>query len=1020
MGTQISVAPSTLPLATILGIAIGAALILFAILVSIAVTCVKRKHRLETKRMPESKETGLEDMDLQTAIRSTRPPEISLSRRLSFSPFSLLEKSISSSNWASQDLPMPKAKRPSVHTSLFRMTGPRDSWPLLSNIPMAFLPGQSHMTPSPVAPPGYVVEDLKWPKRSSSILSRKKTSISQKHQTPHSRSVDPCIPVKASLRDLHRRSTSENQLSTILRSTSQRLKAAHRRSLSRTISAFSRYPGSPPTERLPTPPRKHATESREALVGKRFAESVAGSICDSHRDRSPEKESLGERSQPIPPRVNSLTPSGDSRDSLCRTKTPELLIPASLTSPSKHGLRGERRHKMEISSGSAKDISMMIHNDTRASLEAIGGQDTVENKTILTVQQISLAGDPFYSFVKSSKPIPNAQIQGPRPQPPLYIRKATFGQEATTERPEGFSSPLKDVSGNAQALLRTSQSELNIRSPAPNPFQWSPQEAMQTRATQTSPINKRTGSRRKGHKRSSVVRMSNLPRPPSTVDMVPEEPDEDSLFRFDSPPQPPIRRLEPMKSSSCSTSSLSSRALSTQPPSSATFNPSLRIPGLVPRSEDNSPTLGLEDIRNGTPYSPTLSVCNYYSESGGGSEDEFFRGRNPKAQVDKSAIKARRHGRNYSTDLSLFPTHQSQQEQQERLISFPPPSLGNSPTPILSPPSSRPLPNIDFSMTGVQLQSSTAPPLLTVSTPNHLIGPRSDHSKFNPRNRSPPRNSVETTIGLLRRMNSEVSYSSNPSSPADGNSPVLPDHYSTSVSGRDDFEERGRTRGSIHYLSIGNMAPKKDKPRQRLVGKRDSHRVYKERRQRRNETIERDVDGDKELTPVKEVSSPATGANALGITNLRFPTLSREGTNGPTPPRDNDRGTARVETADGTPSLNRAITSDKDDSSRWSDAMTKPAHSVIRRESKMEHPSPQTPPNWSLNLGPLGLAGKRLMGEGGNKENEGGRPESLGLYDQDGFLRSSPDREAARLEKERDKENQRERMDAKRLSVLVM
>lgn len=1022
METEISIGSTTLTLSAILGIAFGAAVVLFAILASIAVTCVRRKHRLEKKRMSEVKESGMDYMDLRTAIRSTRPPEICLSRRLSFNPFLPLGDGVSGYDWASQDLsrnpPMAKAKRPSAHKTFFRMTGARESWPLLSGIPLALLPGHSTMTPSPVAPPGYVVEELKWPKRSSSKLLRRKRSISQEEERSQSPSEDLCVPAKTPQRLLHRRSTSENQLSTILRSTSQRLKAAHRRSLTRTMSALGRYPGSPPMERPPTPLGKHATESREALISKRFAESVAGSLHDSYRTRSlsPRKEVLGKGFQPAPPRANSPTPSGESRDSLCGTKTPDLVIPASLTSPSKHGLRGERRHKMQISTGSAKDISMMIHNDSRPSLEAIGGQDAPEHKNILAMpHRISLASDPFYSAVKCSKPIlPNTQIQGPRPQPPLYIRKATFGQEATAQRPANFCSPLQDVSGNAQPT-RNSQTESSMLSPAPNPFQWSPQEAMQTRATQTSPIAKRSGSRRKGHKRSNVVRMSNLPRPPSTVDIVHEERDEDSPLRFESPSQPAIRRLEPMKSSSRPTSSASSRALSTRPPSSAVFNPSLRIPGLVARSEDNSPTLGLEDIRNDGVYSPTLSVCNYYVESGGGSEDEFFSCTNPIVQAGKSTIKARR---NYSTELSLFPTHQSQQEQQDKLISFPLPSLTRSPPPLLTP-SSRPLPSIDFSMLGVQLQSSSAaaaPPLLTISTPTHLTGPRSEPSKINRSDQSPLRNSVKTSIGMLRRMNSEVSHCS---SPADSNnSPVLPDHHS-SLSCDDEFEERGRTRGSRHYLSLGSLAPKQDKARQRFVGKRDSHRVYKERRERRNEEMERDEDGEKELTPVKEVSSPATGANALGITNLRFPTLSREGTNGLTPPRDSIF-TKNAERADGTPSKNSNLTPSKDETPRWSDAMTKPAHSVIRRESKMEHPSPQTPPKWGFGLGAMGLAGQRSRGEvEGDKENakEGGgkgRPDSLGLYDSEGFLRSSPDREAARLERER------EMRDVKRLSGFVM
>jgi hypothetical protein len=1033
--TQVSVGSTSFSLSAIIRIAIGGALSLFAILTLTAMVFARRKHRLEMKQMSEIKEHGVEDVEVGKALRSTRPPEICFSRRLSFNSFLNLDDGISSHDWASQNLAqipdMAKVKRRSTHLGFMRRSGARDSWPLVSNIQMTVVQGKSTIMQSQVASPGYVVEDPKAPKRSSSRLSRRST-ICQVQINPDS--TDPFLPSIIPTRILHRRSTSENQLSTILRSTSQRLKAAHRRSLTRTMSVLGRYPGLPPTDRLPTPPGRLGTESREALVGRSFSKSVAGSICNSYRSRSlsPPKRVLVRSSQPAVPRPSSPAPSNESRDSLCGAKTLDLVIPASLTSPRKH-LHGERRHKMQLSTGSAKDISVMIHNDTRPSLEAIGGQDPLEEKK--GIQRISLASDPFYSFVKNLKPIiPSPQIQGPRPQPPLYIRKATFGQEATSERPQSFCSPLKDVSGNAQHTPKNSQSE----SPATNPFQWSPQEAMQARATQTSPVSRRPSQRRKGHKRSNVIRMS-VPRPLSSVEMVPEESDEDSPLSLESPRQSAMRRLEPTKNRR--SPSPGSR-LSARPPSSAIFNPALRIPAPTTRSEDNSPTLGLEDIRDGTVYSPTLSVCNYYTESGGASEDEFFRDRTSE-QVDKTRLKSRRHGRNYSADLSLFPTHQSQQERQIQLTSIPPPSLAISSTPVLTPPFGRPLPSIDFSMSGggVQLHSSAtaAPPLLTLSTPTHLSGPRPEPPKSHNRNhsntnnnRSPQRISVEASVALLRRMNSEVSYYSAASSPSETNSPVLPDNHA-SISSLEQFEELGRSRpSSKYYLSLGfsNLAPKEnekvnsvEKTKQRVVEKRDSHRVYKERRKKRNEEIERDTEGDgKDLTPVREVSSPATGANALGIIGLRFPTLSREGTNGSTPPRENGMGVRVVEVADETLSKSLAVrvveVGDESLSKgerRWSNTMGKAKHEVIRRESKMEHPSPKTPPKWGVSgLGAMGLAGQRLMG--GDKENRegGGRPASLGLYDQEGFLKSSPEREAVRAEKER------ERRDVKRLSGFVM
>jgi hypothetical protein len=268
---------------------------------------------------------------------------------------------------------------------------------------------------------------------------------------------------------------------------------------------------------------------------------------------------------------------------------------------------------------------------------------------------------------------------------------------------------------------------------------------------------------------------------------------------------------------------------------------------------------------------------------------------------------------------------------------------------------------------------------------------------------------------------------------------MLPDNRA-SISSLEHFEEYRRSRpSSKYYLSLGslNLAPKQkekdssvQKARQRVVEKRDSHRVYKERRKRRNEEIERDTEGDgKELTPVKEVSSPATGANALGIIGLRFPTLSREGTNGSTPPRENGVGVRVVEVADETPSKSLAVRvvevgdeSPTKVEGRWSGAIGKAKHEVFRRESKMEHPSPKTPPKWGMSeLAAMGLAGQRLMD--GDKESQegGGRPASLGLYDQEGFLRSSPEREAVRTEKERVVQmEERERRDMKRLSGFVM
>jgi hypothetical protein len=153
---------STMSLGAIVGIAIGGAFLLFSLLIAVSFVLITKKHRHE-KRTSEVNEDGFVDMDLKTVIRSTRPPEINLSRKLSFDPFYSLEDGVSAHDWAndntSQNAPMTKPKRLSQR---FRLSGLRDSWPL-SNVPLAHLPGQSTMTQSQAAVPGYVVADSKQP-----------------------------------------------------------------------------------------------------------------------------------------------------------------------------------------------------------------------------------------------------------------------------------------------------------------------------------------------------------------------------------------------------------------------------------------------------------------------------------------------------------------------------------------------------------------------------------------------------------------------------------------------------------------------------------------------------------------------------------------------------------------------------------------------------------------------------------------------------------------------------------------
>lgn len=304
---------------------------------------------------------------------------------------------------------------------------------------------------------------------------------------------------------------------------------------------------------------------------------------------------------------------------------------------------------------------------------------------------------------------------------------------------------------------------------------------------------------------------------------------------------------------------------------------------------------------------------------------------------------------------------------------------------------------------------------------------------------------------MLRRMNSQISqYSSQstvveePLLPFDSEkSPQLPPHPHFSLNfnlEEAQAEERGRSRGSRHYLAIGrqiqyhNNSSSHSYSRNSRLGDRprDSWRIGKDRRKRNTYGREdfsgfADVREEKELTPVPEVS-PATGANALGIIGLRFPTLSKDGKirNLPTPPRAEDTPTqSKIIDLDEAEIADRKMIEDEEadkenlgvngegaegkTSPRWSDAMTKPARTSSRRESQMKHPSPQgsqTPPKWSISG--LGLAGQRLLGTEKVSLDSPERPDSLGLYDQDGFLRSSPEMRARQRAKREPKVKQEE------------
>lgn len=964
----------TMSLSIILVIAIGGAVLLVAAVGVVIVLHIKRRNRHKSKVRTEVREHRLIRSDPRNTMRSIRTPEIifprRISRGLSFNQWTSLDGETAACDWEDVHLsdhppPMATAKRLSFHRGLVRL---RESWPLATNIPLKMLPSQTSVVLSPVAPPGYVIQE---PKRQSTKLSRRPDSTESKGDSKARKSSDglpsrDLFPAPLMIyKTTQRRSTSDTQIPPIRRSISQQMKSTHQKTLTRALTTIGRFSGPAPSERLLTP-MKHAVESREQLINKEFAQSIEDNPV-SRMSFDIVGRSLTDQG------TKSPIPSVASIDSLCEASTREVVLPVALSSPSKSSLRGEKLYK-DRTSEHATMIQSSIHEECPDSLLVIAKPR--EQPFSPPPPSHSRPGDPFLSSVRTSKSVISSLVHGPRP---MYIRKSTFGHQESPSRPGDYISPLRDVSGNAQTSSQTTNTSDDAEH---NPFRWSPQDALKTRV---NPLSGRTSPSRKGHRRSNVVRMSNLlvinPRI-STVEVVKEEPEEDSpgrSIRFSLPPATAIRIFEPENSPSPSLSTASKRR-SMRPPSSATFSPDLTIAEGLP-TPNSSPVSKLGSQGSLSVYSPTLSVCNYYAENGG-SEDEFFKSK----KASPATLKARRHGRKYSEDLSTFPTNQLQQDHDLALASLPAILEPTGPMmTVLTPPPSRPLPTIASTMNSCH---SSSPSLL--GGQSHLYGPRDIPSRAS--TLSPPRDSLASSISMLRRMNSQISQHSSQSTIAkDSPRPLPQPHVSLSFNVEEaQAEERGRHRGSKHYLAIGRQSQHYN--RISRAGRRDSHRVHKDRRKRQTQDFERD---DKELTPVPE-TSPAIPSNGLGIIGLQFPALTREGLNEYTPTRDSPNQITDV-TAEKDISDARTIKIEEDnkenlESPRWSDAMTKPMKNVVRRESQMEHPNPQTPPKWSMSG--IGLAGQRLL----TKDKEGvpisgspERPTSIGLYDQDGFLKSSPE-----------------------------
>ncbi|KAL3422886.1 hypothetical protein PVAG01_04633 [Phlyctema vagabunda] len=1006
-------APGVFSAPVIIGIAAGGAVLLCILLTILGLYIAKVNHRRKKARQRQV-DTGQDVGKDLRAVLEIREQDM-WSRRHSFTRLPSPDK-LSSMNWITDDFkevpvtstaPKPQKKLSlSPQRGFFRISGMRDSWPLVSkmDIPPQHIIQAQQESHKPLGSSDGTSQavgesvgclDNKWPSRTYSRASRQTFEMAN---SPEKKSNSREVEEKSH----RRRSTSESQLSSILRSTSQRLR---RQSLTRARSSIGRFPGSPPKDRLPSPPPEAERPSKgRAKIStpdpSSYAGSINSSIYETYINRSPSPSRMVAKSAGhiLQKRENSPTHSYSSGDSLCRTRTPDLVIPAALSSPSKREKRTEQRHTVRISTSVAPDLKPMVRNDQLPSSGNIGDENTM-----LHSQHVVSDNDPFYSQRSSSPPAAKEAMPGPRP---LNIRKTTFGAETTLNHfsnydPKSIEPPLRDVSGNEQSSPTPFMSGALPGTPQ-SPFQWLPEETMQVK--KASLASRTLGPKKKGHKRSHTVHMSILPAPQS-FGVVPELPEEES---------PPSIQLQPRPlniSAPCSPSrGVSSHQVLFKTPSPLGFNQDTKAASL-PNNKTNISIHRDGSSQDSDGISSTLMASNYYSEEANDSEDEFFN------QGASSRADYRRQGYDFS---AVVPSANG------NLTSFPSPRFTAVDTSECDTSQRLPL---------------TRPSSLIISSPTlsqavlsqikQAPGPQGPREEVGKKGMT-----METQIAMLRRMNSEVSSYSEVGSPCSDGSPTLPDLRCVGISP----VGKASNKASKHYLGIGNGSSptrRKGRPsiRNSMLRGRVSEKLERERERRASkmlgegidrreregfiirktiqtqETIMYDPDdffSGGQLVPMKpakkttEVNETVVydpeeffcGGNlvpmkptkaikpepqenespkGLNIHSLNYPILSPEGQSTVSTKQNHNINQNSNSKSPPSPELSA-------EEKRWSDAMLKPQLNGLRsqRQSRMEMPTPMTPPRWaSIDRSSL---------------EKDPRPDSLGLYDQDGFLKSSPER----------------------------
>ncbi|KAI9665617.1 MAG: hypothetical protein M1829_005697 [Trizodia sp. TS-e1964] len=344
----------------------------------------------------------------------------------------------------------------------------------------------------------------------------------------------------------------------------------------------------------------------------------------------------------------------------------------------------------------------------------------------------------------------------PKQSPPPYRKLA---QSISSIVPlDQRENALRNVSGNKQTPPRSlprDTREMNV-SPDSARFNWHPKQKPNTRLPSAL---KKPGARSKGHKRQNCVRISTqspLPVARRPLKSTVEEVGKEEEF---------ARAWHEIPDSSVMSDYSASNYDSHRPPTSPTFNP---------RLNSLSPYMSVKEhhdlIAEGSQYSPTLSVVNYYSNDSLSGQAMRVHPFGP----DRPNLDHPSPG-HLTLDRSTSPSSMVSSPSPSRSTSFQGPRSSTSLYPIFGP------------RTPTEYQKSRPPhsyktphpttpqifrfPLPPTSPEQQESSPSPRHPILNgPRAPPPtrtrtlhhPRDSVYQSIIALRRMNSEASSTLGP------------------------------------------------------------------------------------------------------------------------------------------------------------------------------------------------------------------------------------------------------------------